>query len=263
MILEIDAGNTRAKWRLRYTSTQGLSGVLLEYGAVDIMCDAEKAAHLLYESIAALPWEGVEKIWVSNVRGHDFEEALAVKLLATSGLSAEFPKSVKSCAGVTNGYDEPSQLGIDRWLAILAAYNAVKQQCCVVDCGTTITLDLVTSFGLHLGGYIVPGVDLMKSSLLMRSVVLQSDIQSDISTAPGRNTANAINNGISAMITGLIERVLAEERLSEHSTALLFTGGNGQVVKSSLALPSIFHPALVLDGLKFACSEPSPSSYLL
>ena len=44
MILEIDAGNTRAKWRLRYTSTQGLSGVLLEYGAVDIMCDAEKAA---------------------------------------------------------------------------------------------------------------------------------------------------------------------------------------------------------------------------
>lgn len=259
-ILEIDVGNTRAKWRVRQSPSKGFAGALQEFGAVAIDANAERAADLLCESLVALPWEHIEKIWVSNVRGLDFEDALTLKLLASSGLTAEFPKSAKCCAGVTNGYEEPSRLGIDRWLAILAAYNAVKQQCCVVDCGTTITIDLVAASGSHLGGYIVPGVELMKSSLNRRSVVLQAHLQADISTAPGRNTSAAINNGVSAMILGFIKQVLAAESLSLHATSLFLTGGDGQVVRNGLTIPSIYQPLLVLDGLQLACTEPASAT---
>ena len=193
------------------------------------------------------------KIWVSNVRGQQFEMLLTEKLKVFSTALVAFPTAVQHCAGVTNGYDEPFRLGVDRWLAILAAYNLAGQKCCVVDCGTTITLDLVSSSGLHLGGYILPGVAMMKDALRVRSTVLKSGIQAGISLAPGSNTAAAINNGVISMITGFIKQVLADEVPAMKDAKLFFTGGDGLMIKEALDWPASYEKTLVLDGLQFAC----------
>ncbi len=64
--------------------------------------------------------------------------------------------------GITNGYNDPSKLGIDRWLAILGAATQFKgQNLCVFNCGTAITMDIVTANGEHQGGLIFPGVQLL------------------------------------------------------------------------------------------------------
>lgn len=256
MILELDIGNSRAKWRLRdpCASTESIKSE--EFNAINVGADPVVAAEGLMQSLDALPWEIVERIWISNVRGQEFEELLIGRLQVLRGMSVEFARSVKRCAGVLNGYEEPSKLGVDRWLAMLAAYNLVERQCCIVDCGTTITIDLVSGAGLHLGGYIVPGVAMMKNSLRMRAAVLQSDLQHEISRVPGRNTAAAINNGVIAMIAGFITQVLVDEMSGSDPPNLFFTGGDGLQIKNVIGLSGIYQPMLVLDGLRFACCEP-------
>jgi type III pantothenate kinase len=256
-ILEIDIGNTRAKWRLRDPSVLIQADSAQPFNTVNMGAAPAMAVDTLISSLCVLPWEAVEKVWISNVRGLQFEGLLTEKLQAVSGKLAVFPKPVKHCSGVTNGYDDPSRLGVDRWLAILAAHNLSVQQSCIVDCGTTITLDLLGDAGLHLGGYIVPGVAMMKESLRNRSSVLLSGAQQLVSVKPGKNTAAAIDNGVIAMITGFIRQVLAHEMSGIAPTRLFFTGGDGLMVKDALHMHGSYHPALVLDGLQLACCAPA------
>ena len=69
--------------------------------------------------------------------------------------------------GLTVAYQDERRLGVDRWLAMLAARQAAAGQgVCVVDCGSALTLDVVDHEGRHLGGYIVPGLAMMESALL-------------------------------------------------------------------------------------------------
>ena len=71
---------------------------------------------------------------------------------------------------VKNGYREPSSLGVDRWMVVLAAYHRCSGTALVIDLGTAITLDYIRSDGQHLGGYIVPGTHLSQRALLTVSV---------------------------------------------------------------------------------------------
>ncbi|MDP1069535.1 type III pantothenate kinase, partial [Klebsiella pneumoniae] len=67
------------------------------------------------------------------------------------------------------------RMGVDRWLAMLAAWQRVGQSCWVVDCGSAITLDLLDAEGRHQGGYILPGLRLMQQSLLGNTAEVRVD----------------------------------------------------------------------------------------
>ena len=84
----------------------------------------------------------------------------------TIGRPPEFASSTDTAAGVRNGYSNPAQLGVDRWLAVIGAFHRHRDACCVVDAGTALTIDGVDATGQHLGGFIVPGPRLMVESLL-------------------------------------------------------------------------------------------------
>ena len=253
MILEIDAGNTRAKWRLLLS--QGHVTPALSAGAIFMKGDPQDDALSLTRSIAGLCTGRIDTIRVSNVRGDAFQRQLRDAVMNEWGLVPEFPTPVKECAGVVNGYDEPEKLGVDRWLAILAAYSAAGAQCCVVDCGTTITVDLVSDVGIHLGGYIVPGLIMMKTMLTRQSSVLKWEAQPVNDIVPGHNTADAINHGALAMIAGFIDRVLSEAAADAKSPVLYLTGGDGLLVQQFLDHRSLYKPELVLDGLHLACAK--------
>src|SRR4051794_2109068 len=68
--------------------------------------------------------------------------------------------------GVRNYYEEASQLGSDRWAALIAAWQQQRQGCLVVDAGTATTIDALSDTGEFLGGIITPGVDLMQKALM-------------------------------------------------------------------------------------------------
>ena len=254
MIVEIDAGNTRTKWRM--IAREAPTPEVLGSGAIFMHGDPVGDALSVTRSIAGSCVDRIEAVRVSNVRGQAFQNCLSDTIMREWSLIPEFPIPVSECAGVVNGYEEPAKLGVDRWLAMLAAFNAAKRtRCCVVDCGTTITVDLISDAGLHLGGYIVPGLVLMKSMLTKQSAVLQWDMQQTNDTAPGHNTAEAINHGALAMIAGFIGEVMATAAEDGGAPTLYLTGGDGLLVQQCLRHPGNYQPALVLDGLQFACAK--------
>lgn len=248
MILEIDAGNTRAKWRLTTAELPApQAGVVLMQG--DPLTDALNVTR----SVAGRGVRRIDAVRVSNVRGKAFEHCLREAVGDEWQLFPEFPQPVKECAGVVNGYEDPAKLGVDRWLAMLAAYRRAGRGCCVVDCGTTITVDLISDTGIHQGGYIVPGLVMMKTMLERQSPVLKWEIHQRAATVPGRNTAEAINHGALAMVAGLIDRAITSAAEKVGIPALFLTGGDGMVVQQCLDRQSFYEAELVLDGLQLAC----------
>lgn len=138
MRLLVDIGNTCIKWaRL----TEGL----MHHNSVRYKNQDIKK--LLDEHWCVL--DAPLEVYVANVGSHEVETALANWVAEKWLCPLHFIKSTASAAGVTNGYDFPERLGVDRWLAVIAAYNIFKTDVCVFDCGTAITLDLVRANGLY------------------------------------------------------------------------------------------------------------------
>src|SRR5690625_4421164 len=143
MILEIDMGNSRIKWRCRGESGNLARGVV-----------SDSYQHLAAEW-TALP---IRRVWVASVRGEAHNEAFRQWCRTNLQLEAEFARSARHAAGVTNSYANPGLMGVDRWLAMLAAFAHTGDSCVVVQAGSALTADLLSASGEHLGGYIGPGL---------------------------------------------------------------------------------------------------------
>ena len=246
MILEIDAGNSRIKWRLcngRQVLERGIGKPEDIAGMFDELAERP-----------AIPAGGPLRVRVASVRGDAFERSLQTLLGDRWGVQPEFARSTASCGAVVNGYEQPSALGVDRWLAAIAAYDYAPQSCCVIDAGSAITLDLVSAQGRHEGGYIVPGLVLQRESFVTRTgLMLDADAEWK-SVVPGLRTTDALDNGILAMVTGWLVFLL-QGAGEGGGRALYLTGGDASVLSEQLGGHNIRHlvvPDLVLDGLALA-----------
>ncbi len=241
MILEFDCGNTRIKWRIR----EG-QNILKK----DFLLMSDSYERIIFDDI---PLDAISRVMVSSVLGDEHRDGLVAWSLRRLSLVPEFAVSELSCNGVVNGYRQPEKLGVDRWLGILAAKSRVNAGCVVVDCGSAITVDLITSSGEHLGGYIAPGLRLMREALNLNTAKIEFGKESYANTVyPGQNTASAIKAAELAMITGLVgqAKVILQNYESTDAT-LCITGGDGEWL-SSMLVNSIFIEDLVLDGLSIA-----------
>lgn len=242
MLLEFDLGNSRAKWRL-------LGAPPGELASGDFRIGPEGVIGTLALPAQQLP---ISRIRAGSVAGAQINEALTQLCRQWWNLVPEFAQSQAHCAGVSNGYQFPQRLGVDRWLALLAAYHRPDRQnrpCAVVDCGSAITLDLLQADGKHLGGYIVPGLRMVSEVLSSRTRLIRIDELPLGEISPGRVTDQAIGHGVMRMLHGLLDNL--EEYLGS-DYRLYFTGGDGERLLRSLKLPGSYHPDLVLDGLAWA-----------
>jgi len=253
MILEIDAGNTRIKWRLR-EAADGLPGTSISEGKLLALQNTPAICAGLAAQIRLLPLAKVSRVLVASVKGVEFNTALSALMTGTWGLHPEFAVVTAESCGVVNGYAEPGRLGVDRWLAAVAAYCRTRNSCCVVDCGTTITVDLVGAGGRHLGGYIVPGLRLMLETLAGRSQALAVELRDWDAVEPGTSTGAAIQNGILAMTLGFLQQV--RQRDGQQHRWLL-TGGDAHVLSPLLGWEHELLPDLVLDGLALTMLRPA------
>lgn len=254
MWLEIDAGNTRIKWRL----SEGLELPDLKTlgkGAVTVVESVRHSLLELTREISGSSIGKVRRVLVSNVRGVDFATELRHWSLKEYDVEPEFAVSRGRCLGVTNGYESPERLGVDRWLGIIAGYSKTHSPCCIVDFGTTITVDIVDGHGVHAGGYIVPGLRMMKDSLSKKSAVLQSGSPAMKGLVPGRTTEEAIGHGILAMTVGLLELLVRADFIAASQCQWLFTGGDAELMAAVLPFGSHLEEFLVLDGLRLYFSD--------
>ena len=176
-------------------------------------------------------------------------QALAVDLLerlASRFARIDIARTQASCAGVRIAYADPSKLGVDRFLALLAAH-ARGGSALVVGVGTALTIDLIDAGGQHHGGRIAPSPSLMREALHARAAVLP--LVGGIRLPFAADTTDALASGCEGAALALIADSLAaaRERLGI-APAVLLHGGGAPALQA--ALPhSLAAPALVLEGL--------------
>lgn len=246
-ILEIDAGNTRIKWRL----LNRLNGQTEKIQSDSVLAPelADELPDALGGQLHALKEERVEKIRVSNVRGDSFANSLSLFCESNFSVNIDYAVVSAECAGLKNSYQDLSALGVDRWLAMLAAYRSAKGAVCVVDCGSAITVDLINVDGQHEGGFIVPGLQLMQRSLGEHTANLKYHPQADTNLEPGTNTTVAINHGVLMMALGMLEKLNKDWGLNR---SWYLTGGDAPIFTPLIEWQHKLIPELVMDGLEIA-----------
>ena len=228
--LLLDVGNTAIKWRL--ADEHGL----LEPGGI--------AADLkvLQEELRDVTWQ---RVAVSSVATDEFDASLCGVLEALHAAPVWLATADARCGDLINAYPKPQQLGVDRWLAMLAARAWNRGPVCVIDAGTAITIDLVSDSGQHGGGYILPGVELMRRALTTETGRIQVPALAPPTMQPGADSVACVSAGIWHAALGGVHSVLAGH--PDH--APLLTGGSAGALLE-LGLNAESRPDLVLEGLR-------------
>lgn len=243
MILEIDAGNTALKWR-----------VVDANGDVRTEGRSSLSADNLFARLA-VEFPCLQKARLSCVANTDIRTGLVEAVFDSWGARTQLAETQKLFAGLTIAYSDPSRLGVDRWLAMLAARREVTGPVCVFDCGSAVTVDLVEGNGKHRGGYIVPGLNMQRNTLLSSTGQIRIEHAVDYQHgAWGCSTEEAVSFGVARMVAGFVDTIAAELLASDAPPTLLLTGGDADLLLPLLENAALFEvrPALVMDGLAIA-----------
>jgi type III pantothenate kinase len=245
-VVYIDLGNSRLKW-LYDSDREGESIEAMAYSSDDLY--AQLSATWLVEVIP-------EAVWIASVA----EQAAFQQLTQWIGDNWELVPCAMSVSdadcGVSCGYDQPSQLGVDRWAALIAARASFPEGAIVVDCGTAVTLDAIDGHGQHLGGYILPGLGAMQHSLAQNTAMRWMEASADNSQRWGKNTASCIALGGRKAIAALIEHSVEDlQAAGACDPALVITGGDAKMLQSFVEIESQRRDALVLEGLRLYAKE--------
>lgn len=232
--LQLDVGNSSAKWRLAHGDTVISRG---NYRPGD----AESQALLLNCA------DSLDEIWISSVAAPVAEQQLAGLLTGQWDITPWFARTEAHTGDLHNSYIDPTRMGIDRWLAMLGAREREKGRLCVVDAGSALTIDIVSAAGRHEGGYIIPGPALMERALLLDTDRVRFDEQIDYALAPGTSTAEAVRHGIALAQAGAV--ALALEQAGSEPVTLFFCGGAGETLMRLGQRGGQWAPDLVFEGL--------------
>lgn len=236
MILAIDIGNSFIKWKLWNCEGDVIDRRRFKH-------DECVAANFPNSFSTAL-----DCVAVSNVANLALEDELKALFPDARFISV---KSTQSCLGVVSGYQQPERLGVDRWLAMIEAYHlADKKAVCVFDLGTAATLDVIDEKGRHLGGYIVPGISLMRDALHQSTSRVRVDEQGG-KIAYGSNTSQAVENGMLAMMVAWIKQEIEVFKKQYPLGEVYLAGGDAKLLAGYLTVNTInIYEDLVLDGLR-------------
>jgi type III pantothenate kinase len=152
--------------------------------------------------------------------------------------------------GLKNSYANPERMGIDRWLAMLAAWHPRHTEVVVVDAGSALTIDVVDASGQHQGGAIIPGAALSEKALLSSTGKVRFDDPVEHALALGKSTAECVRFGIAHAQIGAVESMRTRHQLQR--AQWVFTGGAGKWMREQLGGLGTYEPDLVLEGLKIA-----------
>ena len=249
MILVVDAGNSRIKWAFStLDSAHPLEST--NAGSAFYQPPMERAASL--EATLESVWCGFPaptRVLVSNVGGDSVRCMLRTWIKQHWRVVPEFVHSRPQGWGVVNGYDRPADLGVDRWAGMVGAFNVIKAPCCIIDGGTAVTIDGVNKQGNHIGGVIMPGITLMRRSLLENTSRIRV-ADSCANPGLGKNTGDAVASGTTFAVIAGIEHALAEiERVLGSIPTILVAGGDANIIGAAISRSHKIDHHLVLKGL--------------
>ena len=236
----MDVGNSRIKWCVSEGAQMVVGAPMNSRAPLGTQLDAM--------------WAKIERphvVGLSNVAGTRVGSEISNWIQENWGVPIFEARSEPEASGMICGYREPKSLGVDRWLAMLGAYQRFGCPFIVVDLGTAVTIDVVDQNGVHLGGYLLPGRSSMAGVLSADTSAVDVPYPDfETSFEPGANTRECLERGILLAIIGAIEHVSAG--LTEHlglTPRLVLTGGDAEWARAALGLSCEVDDLLVFRGL--------------
>ena len=251
MILLIDIGNTCLKWGWPDAGWDNHSSDSLP----QIVCTgAINHSESQFESLLDEHWNDLdrpEQVWLVSVAKESVSQAVASWVHKHWGREVFVASSESSSDELINAYTEPQRLGVDRWLGLLAAHRFTTKSCVIVDCGSAITLDVLSEGGEHRGGHILPGLQMMRNAVYGGAAgVKQTKDSGNRLNIFANNTEDAVAAGSLYAVVAYIDRVLSDlEQALSKQTVCLVTGGDAEILVPLLAGRVERCPDLVLQGL--------------
>lgn len=251
MIVDIDMGNTRIKWRVAGEPN------------ISYLTSTGKFP----ERWKTLP-QG-SRFRVSSVLGANQTRIFCDRLAVLTDGAVEIATAKSPAAGVSAAYQDVTSLGVDRWLGLLAAHaRHPAADCVVIHAGTALVADFLRADGQHLGGYLVGG---WQTSLRFLGEAAPALTPSAANLAgaqrmhPGATTVECIEAGVSLLFRGFFAELVCMASALLRSPVWLFAGGDAENMlkvyeelerrdvsqKLSSSDPELV-PGLVLDGLAVA-----------
>jgi len=249
-ILFVDIGNSRIKW------ARASEGRLVD-PCEDLHMESPATA---IQSMVEVQPNDIGRLVAVNVAGPVLGSLLTEVAMNNWGIAPEFVEPVRDGHGIRCGYSDPSQLGADRWVALIAAYQLTKGAASVIDAGTTVTLDSVDAEGQHLGGLIMAGPQMVCAALhqgtdgigkISRALRPPTGI-----SMLGTDTDKAVANGAMLSVASALDRAIAVLAVGDKERSTVYiTGGNALILSDWLETKTQYRANLVLEGLAFVAVE--------
>jgi type III pantothenate kinase len=242
--LALDIGNTRLKWA-HYASPKP-GAVLLAQGA-EFLENIDKLGEGSWSGLKA-PAQVLGCVVAGDAVKRRVQEQMDLWDVVPQWVVASDAE-----AGLVNGYDHPTRLGADRWVAMVGAYHRMLAQgaprpMVVVMVGTAVTVEAIDAHGKFLGGLILPGHGIMLRALESGTAGLHVPT-GEVREFP-TNTSDALTSGGTFAIAGAVERMVQHVRA--HCGAepkCVMTGGAGWKMAPSMSQAFELVDNLIFDGL--------------
>ena len=242
--LAIDVGNTRLKWAL-YQNPHANAPVLAQ--GAEFLDNIDKLAEGAWSALPA-----PERMLGCVVAGEAVRKRVEAQMELWD-VAAQWVVPSTAEAGIHNGYDVPTRLGADRWVAMIGAWHRALAQgparpMVVVMVGTAVTVDAINADGEFLGGLILPGHGIMLRALETGTAGLRVPT-GDVREFP-TNTSDALTSGGTYAIAGAVERMV--QHMRQHcgvEPKCIMTGGAGWKMAPSMSLQFELVDNLIFDGL--------------
>ena len=156
--------------------------------------------------------------------------------------------------GMNIKYDNPREVGADRIVNAVAAYEKYGGPLIIVDFGTAITFCAVSKNGDYLGGAITPGIKISSEALFMRTAKLPKVEIARPERVIAKNTINSIQSGLVygyiGMVDYIISKMIEEIGEDEGEVNIVATGGFSNLISSESKYINKIDKLLTLDGLR-------------
>ncbi len=243
MHLLLDVGNSNLKWGLHD------GAAIIETGHIAINPLVESSLESINPGN-----KSVKHIAAAIVSGDALTSKLNAWTVDRFDMALELAVTQREALGVRCAYENPEQLGVDRWAAVVAAWHQDRKPVIVVDCGTAITVDAVDANGQHLGGWIAPGRSLMEKSLVQGASRIPAG-KGQYKSGPANITRDAVFSGTTLATAAFIDRAVSALRSDTNDYQCIVTGGDAKSLLTHLTSQYKHQPHLVLEGVMLLAGE--------
>lgn len=237
MKLLVDIGNSRTKY------VECVENAYFNIHSVD--------NYLINEKWLNKNWASAEKVIIATVKGGELSKI--IELWSTEvNLPIQFVITEKERFGITNSYNIPHNLGVDRWLSLIGgAHKYPNKGLIIIDAGTATTIDILDHQGNHQGGWILSGIDILLEQIGNNTSQVKYSINEDPSIEFGQSTSDCVNNAVWAATAGMINMGINKAKKDFNINLCILLGGNADKLSALIDFENmIIDKELIFSGLK-------------